>query len=163
MAGAAGGALCLTGRLSAPVRQWLPQLASLAVMPAMAPGVSGRDPLIAATAVLVAALLWQVCERSPYHRPVESVNLAVMAALTAAAAVVERNHHGGGGPVGAALWPVLFAVACWAVVRAAGMLVRQAWPSRRSVPHPAAMRVPLLGEAGGALMVTTMTAMLVVP
>ncbi|MGP2441046.1 hypothetical protein [Streptomyces sp. JW3] len=168
-AGTAGGVLCLGGRLRSPARQWLPRLAALVAMVPMAPGVAGgRGPLVAATVLLGVALLWQLRAERRVREPAESVNLAAMAALTAAAAVVTRSHHGGGGAgagaAGFALWPVLFAVACWAVARAAAALVRQAWPPRRlPLAHPPARRARLLGAAGGALMVTAMAVMLGLP
>jgi hypothetical protein len=169
-AGTAGGMLCVGGRLPSPARQWLPRLAALVAMVPMAPGVAGgRGPLVAATVLLGVALLWQLRAERRVRDPAESVNLTAMAALTAAAAVVTRSHHGGGGAAGAglagfALWPVLFAVACWAVARAAAALVRQAWPPRGlPLAHPPARRARWLGETGGALMVTAMAVMLGLP
>jgi hypothetical protein len=162
--GLVGGVLCLISHLPSPVRQWLPHAVASAATPAMAPGVGGRGPLMAGTAALVGAWLWQMRAGCAFRRPAESVNLAAMALLTAAAAVVEQSHHGGDVSAGRASaelapWPVLFSVACWSVARAGMVLVRQAWPPRVVAPPPR-RRELLLGEAGGVLMVTTMAVML---
>ncbi|MEV2227280.1 hypothetical protein AB0H69_01680 [Streptomyces phaeochromogenes] len=162
--GLVGGVLCLTSHLPSPVRQWLPQAVAPAAMLAMAPGAGGRAPLVAGTAALVVACLWQIRAGCACRRSVESVNLAAMALLTAAAAVVEQSHHGEDGSVGLAsaqlaLWRVLFSVACWSVARAGVALVRQAWPPRIAA-HSPGRRALLLGEVGGGLMVTAMAVML---
>ncbi|WUR84883.1 hypothetical protein OG967_42035 [Streptomyces phaeochromogenes] len=162
--GLVGGVLCLASHLPSPARQWLPQAVAPAVMLAMAPGAGGRAPLVAGTAALVVACLWQLRAGCACRRTVESVNLAAMALLTAAAAVVEQSHHGGDGSVGLAsaelaLWQVLFCVACWSVARTGVALVRQAWPPRIAA-HPPGRRALLLGEVGGGLMVIAMAVML---
>ncbi|MFD7714097.1 hypothetical protein [Streptomyces sp. NPDC059786] len=175
MTGLVGGALCLIGHLPCRVRQWAPHAVALAAMLPMAPGSGGRVPLVAGTVALVVAFLWQLRAGCPSRGSAESVDTAAMALLAAAMVVVEGSHHAGGvtgdatagladgvAPAGFATWPVLFAVACWGVARAAAVLVRQAWPPRL-VARPPARRALLLGEAGGALMVTAMAVMLGLP
>ncbi|WP_328491777.1 hypothetical protein OHS59_02815 [Streptomyces sp. NBC_00414] len=174
--GLVGGVLCLAGHLPSPVRQWLPHGIALARMAAMTPGAAGPGLLVAGAAALVGACLWEMRAGCAFRRAAESVNLAAMALLTAAAAVVGQSHHGGAGsadglvptvpamsadlaPSGLALWTVLFSVAVWSVSRAGVVLVRLAWPPRIATVSPG-RRALLLGEAGGALMVTATAVML---
>ncbi|MFD6285604.1 hypothetical protein [Streptomyces sp. NPDC060205] len=127
---------------------------------------------MAGAGALVGAALWAMRAGCAFRRAAESVNLAAMALLTAGAAVVGQSHHGEGGAAGLAsadftpaelaAAPVLFSVACWSVARAGVVLVRQAWPPRTTALRPG-RRALLLGEAGGALMVTTMAVMLGLP
>ncbi|BCL25389.1 hypothetical protein [Streptomyces aurantiacus] len=168
--GLVGGVLCLVGHLPSPARQWLPHALATAAMSAMAPGVGDRGLLVAGAAVIGGACLWEMRAGCAFRRAAESVNLAVMALLTAAAAVVGQSHHGGEGEegltglasAGVALWPVLLSLACWGVARAGVVLVRQAWPPRIAARSPG-RRALLLGEAGGGLMVTAMAVMLGLP
>ncbi|MFS8198421.1 hypothetical protein ACLVWQ_06995 [Streptomyces sp. CWNU-52B] len=167
VAGLVGGVLCLAGHRASPVRHWLPHAVALAVMPVMAPGAGGRVLPVAGAAVLVGACLWEMRAGCAFRRAAESVNLATMALLTAATAVAGRSHHTGEGaggltPAELAPWTVLFCVACWTVARAGVVLVRKAWPPRITAVPPH-RRAVLLGETGGALMVTAMAVMLGLP
>ncbi|MGW6007279.1 hypothetical protein [Streptomyces sp. NPDC055210] len=172
MTGLVGGVLCLAGHLPSPVRQSLPHAVALACMAAMIPGAGDRGLWVAGAVALVGATLWELRAGCVFRRAAEAVNLAAMALLTAVTAVVGQSHHGGAGvagltsadfaPAELALGPVLLSVACWSVARAGVVLVRQAWPPRITALPPG-RRARLLGEAGGALMVTAMAVMLGLP
>ncbi|MEV7866647.1 hypothetical protein AB0P17_11190 [Streptomyces sp. NPDC088124] len=176
LVGSAGGLLCLAGHLPAPARQWGPHAVALAAMLPMGLRAEEAGPLMAgAAAALAAACLWNARVGRSFRRGAEVVNLAMMA-LLAAVSILPRGQHGTGGhggsaPVATEPWLALFFVGCWAVVRAAVVLVSQAWPApgvpsgapSRGLPGVAparpGRRVALLRESGALLMVAAMAGM----
>ncbi|MBZ3906348.1 hypothetical protein [Streptomyces griseiscabiei] len=168
-AGLAGALLCLAGHLPGPVHRWGPQVVALG---GMALTAGGRPA--SGTCAVGAACLWSVVRACAERRGwTGSLDLAAMTLLMALMAggtgFGDPHPHmtamavGGDRPIGAA---AVLTVVVWVTARAGGVLLRQVSspspaPSPTTSPAPPSRRTRAYREAGAALMMVSMAAMLV--